>query len=487
MKTYIQCWIEVVAPIHIGCDEVYEPTAFVVDEHNGRLVIFDPAAFLSALDQHRITKFSEICRKGTVASILEVYKFLRGWKINGRQVEVCKGFLDHYERTLNLSHRDEWNIKKELNNFTVARTAFLNEDNRPYISGSSIKGAIRTAYLNGLARTRGIETPRGGRPHKELERLLLDMPDAWSLHTDPFRMLKVSDFLPVGEVRTRIVYAVNEKKKPSQFGARGPYQILEVIEPGARFVGCLTLDHPERKSGIRTPITLETLTDSIRSFYSTEKQREDRELAVIGVPGIRTESEPSMGLLRLGRHSGAECVTIAGHRRISIMRSGRETPRQLDAPTTLWLAAESAKPTDKKRLRPFGWSALLQLDSEQKKVFADSESEWMSTRGEQRKEATLVFSAAEISPPVERKETPVDQKEQNREVWHKAILVWNPGTSVVTAIWEDKKASVAGKDLVPEPLHGKLFKKKKRVEARVVVEVLGPEYFRIVEITRNGG
>ena len=68
--------LKVVSPIHIGCDEVYEPTGFVVDEEKKELVSFDPAAFLGQLEQKELDRFSAICKKGTVASLLEIYKFI---------------------------------------------------------------------------------------------------------------------------------------------------------------------------------------------------------------------------------------------------------------------------------------------------------------------------------------------------------------------------------------------------------------------------
>ncbi len=38
---------------------------------------------------------------------------------------------------------------------------------------------------------------------------------------------KVSDFLPVGEVKTKVLYGINRKKDGGS--GRGPYQIFEVV------------------------------------------------------------------------------------------------------------------------------------------------------------------------------------------------------------------------------------------------------------------
>jgi CRISPR-associated protein Csm5 len=59
-------------------------------------------------------------------------------------------------------------------------------------------------------------------------------------------------------------------------------------------------------------------------------------------------------LLRVGRHSGAENVTLDGVRDIRIMQGRGMPARQGDESTTLWLAAERENVT-RGDLLPFGW------------------------------------------------------------------------------------------------------------------------------------
>jgi CRISPR-associated protein Csm5 len=60
-------------------------------------------------------------------------------------------------------------------------------------------------------------------------------------------------------------------------------------------------------------------------------------------------------LLRVGRHSGAEAVTVSGARNgnIKIMKGKNQPPEYADAPKTLWLAAN--EPKQRINLLPFGW------------------------------------------------------------------------------------------------------------------------------------
>jgi CRISPR-associated protein Csm5 len=384
MSEHLRCSIKTVAPVHLGCDDVYEPTGFIVDEQRNKLVVFDTNSFLAQLESKKLQDFSDICRKGTVSSILEIYKFLRKEKPVGRDVDVSEGFVKHYNRTLGISQNDERKIQQELNRFTIARTAYLPNTDRPYIPGSAIKGAIRTAYLNHVTGSTRLSGFDKGKP---LEKKLLDTE---SFDTDPFRMLKVSDFMPIGSIETKILYAVNEKKKISRFVARGPYQILEVIQPGAEFEGWITVDVPLIKGGIKNPLTLEGILQSLNKFYlETERKREQAELASIGVQDALPVLNGA-ALLRIGRHSGAESVTIEGHRNIRIMGSrDKPTTFQKNA-TTLWLASDTDKsPVNKSSLKPFGWASLAEIGHDQEREFAQREADW---RAENESERSRFFA-----------------------------------------------------------------------------------------------
>jgi len=288
------------------------------------------------------------------------------------------------EKTLSIPLMDTKKIQQELNNFIIARTSFGLSDNRPYIPGSAIKGSIRTAYLNARAKVKEESRPRGKGSAKELEKTLLD---GGEFSTDPFRMVKVSDFKPVGESKTMIIYAVNEKKTPSQFQARGPFQILEVIEPESIFEGWITVEQPEKEAGIKTPISLLSLLDSCNGFYTNEKRREDGELDTMGIPKIPIpDKNGKQFLLRLGRHSGAESVTIEGYRSIKIMRERGQKPRLEEHATTLWLASEISKPKDKDNLKPFGWAFLEEMSVYQTQEFEQKEREWRKLYEKERSE-----------------------------------------------------------------------------------------------------
>ena len=380
MKQTFDCYIKTVSPVHIGCDEVYEPTGFVIDKNAKQLIAFDPFEFFQSLEDQEIDKFSKICRKGTIESIIEIYKFFENKQAQGKHVDVCEGFLENYKKTLQLANeKNRGKIGNELNSFTIHRTAFNTIDQRPYIPGSSIKGSLRTAYLNYLAGIKKVRTQKGRDAAGKLEESLL----SGSFASDPFRLVKVSDFMPVGDVKTRIIYAVNKKKKPSKYESSGPPQIIEVIQTGAAFKGKITVEKahdsiPSIKK--EDQIRFSILLNSAEQFYNTEKTKENNIFKKLGIPENEIFKEENSYPIRIGKHCGAESITIEGYRSITIRRGGKEKPlTNQNKTTTIWLAADNRKPKNTNRLAPFGWAELAEINNDLKEEFSRHEAEWKKT------------------------------------------------------------------------------------------------------------
>lgn len=362
--------LTVAAPLHIGCGEVYEPMGFVIDPDTCELTSFAPADFLANLSSDELDKFSAICARGTVDSIQDLYKFMRQHRefADGTRVGVSRAFVEHYTNVL---EKPKNRFCSEMNQFEVARTAFNPLDNQPVIPGSSIKGAIRTAVLN----AREKETPQPKKDYRNIQAKYVAKETAnessrvqknllgGTFATDPFRLVKVSDFMPVGEVKRKIVYAVDVKKKLSDKEPAALHQILEVVEPGAVFIGSITVLSAPRE--IIKPISVDDIVTALAGFYGSEMKREGRDLAGINVQPVKIETEENIMPLRIGRHSGAECVTVNGHRHIRIMQGPGNPPKFGKSATTIWLTSERSKATTMQGLQPMGWVSLSRLNKDQ--------------------------------------------------------------------------------------------------------------------------
>lgn len=387
-NTYLKVRLHVMSPLHIGCDSVYEPTSFVIDDVTKKLIAFDPVSFVKMLNTQERADLVSIVDKGDIASIIKLYQFVysKKSKITGKTVSVASGVINRYRDVKRLSTKDARAIQKELNKFEIDRTAYNPHSNLPYIPGSSIKGAMRTGYLSMLALAGGkisslqsllqdsnyaVNPIEGQRKARDLERLLLQGVFA----EDPFTNVKVSDFLPIDNVNTKISYAVNKKKKPSDkrsAAESGPPQIFEALESGSVFEGDITIKKPLSSSMQAKMITRETLLGAVHKHFVRNLIAENAALKAVSIkrnvgPLANTAFEDtfkkSAYMFRLGRHSGAEAVTIEGNRSIKIMRGRGCRPDYLPNATTFWLASDEPRPAVGSDLTPFGWSVLEILNA----------------------------------------------------------------------------------------------------------------------------
>lgn len=356
MEKPLKARLHIMSPVHIGCDDVYEPTGFAIDEKKKKLIEFDPMDFIKILSPQDKQEFTKICMEGNVSSIVKLYNFISNKRPEGREVDISNNLVIHYNKVKRLTTKNEKEIRQELNQFSISRTAYNPHNSLPYIPGSSIKGAMRTAYLSKLATDAGIKGRKD--KAKDLEAELL----GGSFSTDPFRMVKPSDFLPVGNVKTKIVYAVNKKKEASKYDARGPFQILETVKEGTVFKGTISIQQPEQGAGITKPITLKDFLKSINDFYMSIFDEENRITIDSVDKRIKDKFKDKLGktafLFRTGRHSGAESITIEGNRNIKIMQGKGKPHKFLDDATTIWLASETSKPSSDNGLVPFGWAVM---------------------------------------------------------------------------------------------------------------------------------
>ncbi|MBF0608519.1 MAG: type III-A CRISPR-associated RAMP protein Csm5 [Magnetococcales bacterium] len=367
MEKPIRARLHVMSPVHIGCDDVYEPTSFFIlkegDELN--LAAFDPMVFVDSLSKQDREKFLGICDEGSVASIVEMMNFIADKFQPSEQriivrVSCSSALLDHCKKV-----KDTKNAEKELNQFQIARTAYNPHNNLPYIPGSSIKGAMRTAYLNKLAK----ESKRLKCDDKDAKKVLEKQLLGGEFDTDPLRLLKVSDFIPEGEAKCKIFYAVNRKKDEGQ-AAKGPYQILETIGVNTVFSGTINIDQPLKSGVITNPVQSGIFLKAVNDFYNSIYDEDNKVIARIKASPSVMPSQfkdkwgKSAFLLRIGRHSGAEAVTIEGYRNIKIKGKDKSYTSR-DHATTLWFASEDSKPDANSGLKPFGWAVLEIVNNDQ--------------------------------------------------------------------------------------------------------------------------
>lgn len=380
------------SPIHIGTGQTYEPTNYVIE--GDTLHEFDTGSLvetLSADDRRQLGDLVNASPDDTMIKAVQRFFYDRRnrlipWAVH--RIPVQPGVVNLYTDRVGQTAQQEGRGRRVINQLEISRMAYNPVSHLPTLLGSSIKGAIRTALLDGVNgqhpplphETKGLHEFQGRLfRYYEAERRKM------VLERDPLRLVHLSDAEWRGEAglpTAEVMFAVNRKKSPvvdrqgnprSTRADSGPPQILECV-PALRyraFVGQLTVqslgdvNKPGHVPAADLRVDMERMAQVCTAFYRPILERElqllaqnrwlDSQWSQAMQPFLSHTLKESRAafLLRVGRHSGAESVTLNGVRRIKILQGRERGPREDSAATTVWLAAkERDQPSG---LLPFGW------------------------------------------------------------------------------------------------------------------------------------
>ena len=386
-------------PVHIGCNETYEPTNYVIE--GTALYEFDPDTAIKNLpDVARKELLKIVSGKPNEEMLKQVQALFyqnRESLIVGAEhfFPVGDGVADLYRKRVGKAAQYEGRGKQVINNLEIERTSYNRANRKPMFPGSSIKGSIRTALLDSINQGESLpydlKQKRGAAQNRGLQEGLF----AGRFHTDPMRLLSVSDAhwavdgeIPGNEIR----FAVNRKRRlkegerlqQSMAEEKGLSQTLECVTAmQSRCIsGSLNIQDVSGLSGSHQKLpssdkqwTVNEIASKCNRFYMKLFQQESEAMRKMGylddqwlslistIFSEKTQSKLENNeafLLRVGRHSGAEALTLEGVRSIKIMGGKNGKPRWQDAPQTWWLAS-----TDKEHslgMMPFGW-VLVEIDA----------------------------------------------------------------------------------------------------------------------------
>lgn len=402
--------ISLLSPVHIGCGEDFDPTGYVIV--NGILCAFDLADASTVLDASAKKALIEASNAPGAAAVLKTQRvfYEKRDKLSAlARLRIPVGdetVQKQYDQRIGQVAQRESNGNNVVNRLEIARSSYDPLAAQPLLPGSSIKGAIRTALLNAVLaeqspnnpfatfqnhRQRIIPTeaqrPRDAeRAYKKLGAAL--QPQAFGyaenqkilLERDPLRLLRITDahYQPKeGRFPSHIVWRVNRRNNGVE--GKGMATLIEALNasPATRFQaaayrGELTVEQGTPLGQDKTPqrrFQLPSIIQACNDFYlakfkdevaKLEGKADPKWIAQIQEQVFSPEhnGKATMGhmintgkgfLLRIGRHSGSEAVTVDELRRIYI----RQHEKFSDAPFTRWLSA--ANRNQQNGYRPFGW------------------------------------------------------------------------------------------------------------------------------------
>ena len=388
---FLSSWrltITTLGPVHVGSGAEMYPTSYVLERASDTLFEFAPDALTTILDDKDRKAFLDLVSKNvSPRTIARIQRFIHDHREaliahSARAVRVASGVRKLYEERIGTLAQNETGA---INQLGIEKSFDDPATGTPVIPGSSLKGAIRTALLN---RINAGSRRQGGEGPEDLQKRLFEYD---RFERDPMRLVHLADAMwtdgeegdhPVAE--TAVTFAVNRKKRSiikegrevrSQAQQRGLYQILEVIPALRRSALCSrsTLHRsavePEklRKKVPKRQWDLPEIAKACNTFYLRDFKEEREALRERGLldahwdatvthlldGGVRDRFESGRAfLLRVGRHSGAESLTLDGVRKIRIM-TGQGQSDFREESTTWWLAANDTDQTAD--LQPFGW------------------------------------------------------------------------------------------------------------------------------------
>ena len=383
------------SPIHIGLGEDFDPTSYIIDD-NGILYVFDPSR--AFLPEELRQKLLVAAGSANMDSIHRIYKIFYDYKdlfipLAHTFIPVAEGVADKYKNSLGKPVQIESRRRKVFNYNYIERAMFLPSNGQPYLPGSSVKGAVRTAWLEALHTKSPHIKPDTLRPSDvaEFEKILLH----GNFNKSPLRLLKIADFMPQHDIDRKIIFSRNIKKTQHVANTGNNEKLKtrkEVALSGQyrAFVSDTVLTVPgvqdSDSSSSLPPIV--NLAQYCNKYYLPRFDKEydllrnnsfagsdwlKRLKAMLGALQ-HTLTRGDMFLLRLGRHTSAENKTIKDIAKISIKGKRGEQPRIASKATTLWLAADKDNQTTD--MLPFGW-ALVEVnprsDCEPLRAWCDEE------------------------------------------------------------------------------------------------------------------
>jgi CRISPR-associated protein Csm5 len=388
------------SPVHIGTGESYEPTNYVIED--GVLHEFDTGAvtqIMTSVDRDKLLSITNSKPSAEMIESLQRFFFERRKPLMGQalqRIPVLSGVAGLYDKRIGKTANVESDGKKVINRLEIDRTGFHPITRLPILYGSSLKGAIRTALLDRINNGAPLQKVTDPRTYREREENNLQLQQrlfqfrAGKFELDPMRLVQLGDAAWAGEAglpAAEVYLAVNRKKAPvkdeqgrlrkSLAESKDLYQILECV-PAWRYrtftsqINLQSIVGLDEKQQNKLPADnlrfhINDIAGACNAYYTPILESEanllrergyiddtwDKAVQKLLGAAAKAMQRGEAFLLRVGRHSGAESVTLNGVRNIKINRGKDQQPEWRRETKTLWLAADEIDQAT--GLLPFGW------------------------------------------------------------------------------------------------------------------------------------
>ena len=325
--------ITTLSPLHIGSGEEYEL--------NFNLLYKD--GFIYIYDEFKLVEFF-------ISRNIEI----------PTKIEALKENISRFKDEIIASNLHKRKIFSSFTQISKPVLEQVSTQNNPIITGSSIKGAIKTAYIYRMVQNDEFKKEQDTLQkldyhiEKQKKRLIADLDKSIIAKTKTiFRNLKISDsFTPLS---TQIFKSINIKKEKSHQSKRG-----EKVNQIANFTESI-------KVGESTEITIDISDkyfDGIKTvcneYYQLAFNKEFDNYFLNKTKFPKINLKPNQFLLNVGRFGGAELKSIEEIR--SLPRTGADVEWETSARTYALEKDIQDKIYFENALLPFGWLLCELID-----------------------------------------------------------------------------------------------------------------------------
>jgi CRISPR-associated protein Csm5 len=246
-------------------------------------------------------------------------------------------FLDCIEYSMNAgdvkSYYDD--LQNENLESQLLVTPFIRSARKIFLPGSSVKGALRTAYISELYKA-GIDKDIKSNAlimegevlkcNKNLKKKRKDQMK-FDVEKDPFKALKTSDSsaLPVASAINKVEVIKKDKYGKFNDEMKGTKIFAEFIDSGVEIDIEVRLDsrYFSIPDGLGITLSFEDIKNSCKAFYKKllnherdnffkdfDKQMKNSKVSALYDEFLRLNEEPDSFMIRIGKHSGRNSFSL---------------------------------------------------------------------------------------------------------------------------------------------------------------------------------
>lgn len=317
--------IEILTPVIIGTGNIYDYGELFI--YKNKLYKINLNNLIRIMDPVSREKYIKNVSKGLETRDVKFDKLAndivtKTLKVNsnkfGEFIRRPVGMLDSGKLMLD---------KKPFQNIEKICTKKINE--KPYIPGSSIKGAIRTALIQSELNLKNIQKYEyiNGRNYiktKAFESNILNVRN--SVQEDPFKYIKVSDFEFVDFAAKEFLGEVKIKTKNNYMNISSTMSDAFCLNQKKVLLnGTISISSKLKNIlGLKNNYVFSQMIDNISNFYidnyNSKYPKLPTDIQSLMTNLIQNNINAERGLIKIGRFSGIENITYNVEQDLSINR-----------------------------------------------------------------------------------------------------------------------------------------------------------------------